>query len=103
LAASQHHCQWLIIQGRFSANPLTGAGAFGRQQGHPVSCARVDRGAWALRSLTAIAERRTLSMPATCGSASVRDEACPHDGQSAGRSYAVIGRIAVNEPHVAHS
>ncbi|HEY1931958.1 MAG TPA: hypothetical protein VGG99_08105, partial [Acetobacteraceae bacterium] len=97
--------QWLIIHGRFPAAPFTtpAVAAFGRQHGHPAPCDRVDRGAWALRSLTAAATRRAPSIPASCGSVSVRGAACPQHGQSAGRSYAAIGRTAENIPHVPHS
>jgi hypothetical protein len=94
--------QWLIIQGRFPANPFTGPACvvFGRQQGHPAPCDRVDRGACALRSFMDAASRRAPSVPAICGSVSVRGDNCPQDGQFVGRSYSAIGRTAENAPHV---
>jgi len=97
--------QWLIIQGRFPANPFTGpAGAvFGRQHGQPAPCVRVDRGACALRSFTDAARRCAPSMPASCGKVSARGDACPQDGQSAGRWYSAIGRVAENAPHALQS
>src|SRR5712691_757325 len=103
--------QWLIIQGRAVGKPLAPlrvfvigrAGFLPEQQPQPAPCDALYSasvfGAWALRSLVAIAVRRSDGMQEKFGAVSItRGAELSHRGQSCGSSHSAIGRMSVNGP-----
>jgi hypothetical protein len=69
------------------------------QQLHDAACRFVLTGSFALRSLTALARRRAVSIPAKAGAVnSARGATSPHCPQHWGCANSAIGRTAVNGP-----
>ena len=73
----------------------------GRQQAQPDPCEPDERGSLALRSLTAMAVRFVVSIPAMKGARKIaRSDIRPQTGQSQGSLHADIGFNSLNGPHL---
>src|SRR5215213_5486735 len=103
--------QWLIIHGRAVGKPFaplfdlvtSRAGFLDEQQPQPGPCEALYSpsvfGAWALRSLVAMALRLSEGMQKNAGAVRItRGDSDSHFGQSCGSSHSAIGRMSVKGP-----